>query len=72
MTISVRLGKEMEEMLTKLSKVSNLPKSYFVREAVRDKMEDLEDVYYALTRRNEIGETTSLDDLLEDEGLVEN
>jgi len=71
MAISVRLGDEMEEMLTKLSKVSNLPKSYFVREAVREKMEDLEDLYYGLTRLDEPGETVGLEQLMKDEGLVE-
>ena len=43
--LTVRLPKEIEERLTALAKATGRSKSYYAREAIQDKLEDLEDAY---------------------------
>jgi len=50
MTISVRLGKELEDRLEKISKLTGRTKSYYIKEALEEKLDDLEDVYTAEKR----------------------
>ena len=49
-TISVRLGKELEDRLEKISKLTGRTKSYYIKEALEEKLDDLEDVYTAEKR----------------------
>lgn len=48
--INVRVPKEIEERLEELTRLTNRPKSFYVREALRAYLEDLEDYYISLER----------------------
>ena len=43
--LTVRLPEEIEERLAALAKATGRSKSYYAREAIQDKLEDLEDAY---------------------------
>lgn len=45
--LSIRLPVEMEQRLSVLSKATQRPKSFYVREALERSLEDLEDAYLA-------------------------
>lgn len=45
--LSVRLGEELEQRLEALAKATGRSKTYYVREALIQKLEDMEDVYMA-------------------------
>lgn len=50
MPISVNLGKEMESRLNHLAKLTGRTKTYYIREAVKQRLEELEDIYIAEKR----------------------
>ena len=50
--ISVRLPKEMENRINNLAKSTQRPKSFFVKEALANYLEDMEDYYDVLKRKN--------------------
>ena len=57
MTISVRLGKEPEERLENIAKITGRTKSYYIKEALEEKLDDLEDIYLAEKRlEDSVGE----------------
>ena len=45
MTISLRLGQELEQRLAHRSAVTGRTRTYYVRQALLEKLEDLEDIY---------------------------
>lgn len=45
MPLTVRLPKELEQRLDKLAKVTGRTKSYYVREVLEIRMDELEDLY---------------------------
>ena len=45
--LSVRLGEEIEQRLEALAKATGRSKTYYVREALIQKLEDMEDIYMA-------------------------
>lgn len=47
--LTIRLPAEMEQRLTVLSKATQRPKSFYVREALERSLEDIEDAYLAET-----------------------
>jgi len=51
--LSVRLPKEMQERIEKLSKATQRPKSFFVKEALANYLEDMEEYYEVLKRTND-------------------
>jgi RHH-type rel operon transcriptional repressor/antitoxin RelB len=51
--LSVRLPKEMEERIERLARMTRRPKSFFVKEALANYLEDMEDYYLALKREND-------------------
>ncbi|WP_457746965.1 type II toxin-antitoxin system RelB family antitoxin [Sulfurimonas sp.] len=51
--ISIRLPKEMEQRINNLAKSTQRPKSFFIREALSNYLEDMEDYYDVLKRKNE-------------------
>ena len=51
--ISVRLPKEMEERITNLAKSTKRTKSFFIKEALTNYLEDMEDYYDVLKRKKE-------------------
>ncbi len=50
MTYSIRLPHEIEERLEKLSAQTGRNKSFYVKEAIVDHLDDIEDVYLAEKR----------------------
>lgn len=44
---TIRLPKDLEARLTVLSEVTNRPKSFYVREALKRSLHDIEDAYMA-------------------------
>lgn len=48
--ISVRLDSDMEEELNNLAKTTNRPKSFFIKEALKDYLDDIRDVLEAKER----------------------
>jgi len=62
--ISVRLPKEMENRINNLAKSTQRPKSFFVKEALTNYLEDMEDYYDVLKRKNsKTREIISLEEL---------
>lgn len=54
MTYSIRLPHEIEERLEKLSVLTGRTKSFYVKEAIMDHLDDIEDVYLAEKRLEDI------------------
>ena len=52
MMISVRLPKDMENRINNLAKSTQRPKSFFIKEALANYLEDMEDYYDVLQRKN--------------------
>lgn len=50
MPISIRLGDEIEQRLSYLAKITGRPKSYYIKQALEEKLEDMEDIYIAEQR----------------------
>ena len=50
MTLSIRLDAETEERLNRLAKYTGRSKSFYVKEALLEKLEDMEDLYIAMRR----------------------
>ena len=48
--LSVRLGQDVDRRLDRLAKQTGRTKTYYVREAVIEHLEALEDIYLALSR----------------------
>jgi len=48
--ISIRLPEEMEKRINKLAKSTQRSKSFFIKEALNNYLEDMEDYYEALKR----------------------
>ncbi len=70
MAISVRLTKESEKRLDNLAKLTGRTKSYYVRKAVEEKLEELEDIYLAEQRIEEPeGPKWSLEELIAGDDL---
>jgi len=47
MPISVRLPNDMEQRLSELATQTGRKKSFYIKEALMNYLEDLEDIYYA-------------------------
>lgn len=54
MTYSIRLPREIENRLEKLSLQTGRSKSFYVKEALLDHLDDIEDVYLAEKRLEDI------------------
>lgn len=71
--IAVRLPEEIEKRLEKLARITGRTKSYYVRQAILEKLEELEDLYIAEKRLEDIklgkAETVPLEKVLKRHGL---
>lgn len=47
MPISIRLAEDIEARLEHLAKLTGRTKTYYIRQAILEKLEDLEDIYMA-------------------------
>ena len=64
MPITVRLGTDVEKRLDELSKLTGRTKTYYIRQALQEKLDDLEDLYIAQQRLEQPeGERWSLEEL---------
>ena len=53
--LSIRLPKEMEDRINRLAESTQRPKSFFVKEALSNYLDDMEDYYEVLKRQNDPG-----------------
>ena len=51
--ISIRLPEEMETRINNLAKSTQRPKSFFIKEALANYLDDIEDYYDVLKRQND-------------------
>ena len=61
--LAVRIPEELEARLDKLSKITGRPKSYYVREALKAQLDDIEDAYIALYRLEHPAKRWTLEEL---------
>lgn len=61
--LAVRLPDDVEKRLKALAQKTGRTKTYYVREAVVDHIDDLEDTYLALERLEKPAKRWSLEDL---------
>jgi len=61
--LSIRLSKQTENRLERLSKKTGRTKTYYVREAVEEHIDNLEDVYLSLSRLEKPSKRWTLEDL---------
>lgn len=61
---AVRLNKEIENRLAFLAKKTGRTKSFYIRQALEEHLEEMEDAYLAEERYRTRGKTISLDELL--------
>ena len=73
--LALRLPPEIEARLDALAKATGRTKSYYAREAIVEHIADLEDIYLAEQRLEDIragrAETVSLDDVVKRHGLAD-
>lgn len=71
--IAVRVPEEIETRLDRLAKLTGRTKAYYVREAIEDHLDDLEDAYLAEQVLENIRsgreQVVSLDDVVKQYGL---
>jgi len=62
--ISVRLDANLEQKLNSIAKLTNRPKSFFIKEALKEYLEDIEDILEAKERLSDPKrETITLEEL---------
>lgn len=61
--LSVRLSKEMEDRLARVAHKTGRSKSFCARQAIEEKIEEMEDLAVAIERLEHPKKTTSLSDL---------
>jgi len=61
--LSIRLGKDMEDRLERVALQTGRTKSYYARQAIEEKIEEMEDMAVAIERIENPGKTVSLEEL---------
>lgn len=73
--IAVRLPAAIEKRLDRLAKRTGRAKSYYVREALLNHLDDLEDIYFAEKRLEDIrtgrSHTIPLEEVMKEHGNLE-
>jgi len=73
--LAIRLPEEIEKRLDALAKETGRTKSYYVREAILEHLDDLEDIYLAEQRLADIragrSTTVSLEEVMKRYGMVD-
>ena len=69
--LAVRLDPDLESRLTAVAKRTGRSKSYYAREALREKIEELEDIatLEEALRDPDLGQRVTLDELVRELGL---
>lgn len=62
--IAVRLPQDIELRLDNLAKQTGRTKTFYVREAIQEYLDELEDIYLATSRVKSLKKTVSLDELI--------
>ncbi|HAH52325.1 hypothetical protein A8B79_07020 [Balneola sp. EhC07] len=63
MPITVRLGESVEKRLDELAKLTGRTKTYYIRQALEEKLDEMEDLYMAEQRIEEPQKRWSLDEI---------
>ncbi|MBO6535556.1 MAG: ribbon-helix-helix protein, CopG family [Balneolaceae bacterium] len=63
MPITVRLGESVEKRLDQLAKLTGRTKTYYIRQALVEKLDELEDLYIAEQRLEQPDKRWTLDQL---------
>ena len=75
MAISIRLPDELETRLAKLADLTGRTKAFYIREAIAEHIEDMEDLYMAEQRLDEINlgkvKAIPLADVIKDYGFAD-
>ncbi|MGH7102011.1 MAG: type II toxin-antitoxin system RelB family antitoxin [Acetobacteraceae bacterium] len=75
MPLSIRLPEDLDARLTKLARRTGRSKTYYVTEAIREHLADLEDIYIAERRLSDIragrAETVPLEEVMARHGLAD-
>ena len=69
MPITVRLGDSVEKRLDELAKLTGRTKTYYIRQALEEKLDELEDLYVAEHRLEQPDVRWSLDQLEQGDDL---
>jgi RHH-type rel operon transcriptional repressor/antitoxin RelB len=73
--LAIRLPEEIEKRLDALAKETGRTKSFYVREAILEHLDDLEDIYLAEQRLADIragrSTTVSLEEVMKRYGMVD-
>lgn len=73
MTYSIRLPHEIEDRLEKLSMQTGRSKSFYVKEAILEHLDDIEDIYLAEKRLEDIragrAKTIPLEEVMKEYGM---
>lgn len=62
--VTVRLTKELEDRLDSLAVKTGRTKSFFIRQALEEHLEEVEDAYLAEKRYHTLKKTIPLDDMI--------
>ena len=68
--VAVRLPQEIENRLDTLAQKTGRTKSFYIRQALEEHLEDLEDAYLAEERFRTMKDTVPLEDLLNEPEVV--
>jgi len=68
--LTIRLETKLERQLEKLAQETGRSKAYFVREAIKNYLEDRSDYLLALKRLEEAGPRVSLEEIEHELGLA--
>ena len=68
--VAIRLPQELEARLNALALKTGRTKSFYIRQALEEHLEELEDAYIAEERFKTLGDTIPLDELVNDESSV--
>lgn len=68
-TISIRLSDDIEKRLDTLSQQTGRTKTYYVREAIWQHIDDIEDIYLSLSRLEKPSKRWTLEDLEQERDL---
>ncbi len=68
--VAVRLPQEIQERLDSLAKRTGRTKSFYIRQALLEHLEDLEDVYLAEERFKTIKTTIPLEELVNESEMA--
>ena len=71
--LAIRLPKKVEDRLTELAKITGRTKTFYAREAIFKHLDDLEDIYLAEKRLEDVragkSKTIPLEKVMENHGL---